>query len=134
MKMQIGFPGGVAVDARFRGHHLVTDQPPKAGGNDTGPQPFDVFLASIGTCAGFYALRFCQKRAIDASELAIELETVRDAETRKLTRVNLHLTLPSEFPKKYEKAIIRAIDQCAVKKAILDPPEIETVIATPVPS
>lgn len=131
MNMQIGFPGGVKVEARFRDHFILTDQPQKSGGDNAGPQPFDTFLASIGTCAGFYALHFCQKREIDTEGLAIELETVRDPETKRLSRINLHLTLPPSFPDKYEKAIVRAIDQCAVKKAIQDPPDIETVICVP---
>ena len=128
MRMNIGFPDGVKVEARFRDHALLTDQPEKVGGDNAGPQPFDVFLASIGTCAGFYALRFCQKRQIDTAGLAIDLETTRDQETKRLTRIALNLALPPEFPQKYEKAIIRAIDQCAVKKVILDPPPIETVM------
>lgn len=131
MIMQIAFPGGVEVDAHFRGQTVLTDQPEKGGGRNLGPQPFDLFLASIGTCAGFYALRFCQKREIDTSELGLELETVREPDSKRLARINLHLTLPPEFPEKYQKAIVRAIDQCAVKKAILDPPEIETLLLAP---
>ena len=65
MIMEIGFPGGVKVDAHFRDHRVTTDQPEKGGGANTAPAPFDMFLASIGTCAGFYALRFCQQRGID---------------------------------------------------------------------
>jgi len=128
VKMQIGFPGGSRVEARFRDHRLLTDQPEKSGGDNAGPQPFDTFLASIGTCAGFYALHFCRKREIPTSGLGLTLEPLRDPETKRLTRIEMRLTLPPEFPAKYEKAIVRAIDQCAVKRAILDPPEIETVI------
>ena len=131
MIMEIGFPGGVKVDARFRDHRITTDQPEKSGGANTAPAPFDMFLASIGTCAGFYALKFCQQRGIDTTELALTLETVRDPEIKRLERIELHLALPPEFPEKYEKAIIRAIDQCAVKKAIADPPEIRTLVAVP---
>lgn len=131
MKMDIGFPGGTKVEARFRDHSILTDQPEKTGGDNAGPQPFDTFLASIGTCAGFYALHFCRKREIPTSGLALTLETSRDPETRKLATITLQLTVPPEFPAKYEKAIVRAMDQCAVKKAILDPPKIETIIAQP---
>ena len=131
MIMEIGFPGGVKVDASFRDHRVATDQPEKGGGDNTAPAPFDMFLASIGTCAGFYALKFCQQRGIDTAELGLTLETTRDPETKKLTRIELHLTLPPDFPAKYERAIIRAIDQCAVKQAIADPPEIATLIAVP---
>ena len=58
----MSFPGGRAVDARIGEHLVRTDQPEKYGGGGAAPPPFDLFLASIGTCAGFYALRFCQKR------------------------------------------------------------------------
>jgi ribosomal protein S12 methylthiotransferase accessory factor len=87
-----------------------------------------MFLASIGTCAGFYALRFCQQRNIDTSELAMTLETVRNPKTKMLERIELQLSLPPGFPEKYERAIIRAIDQCAVKKVISDAPEIRTLV------
>ena len=79
--MEVGFPGGLAVSASFRGHEILTDQPEKAGGTDTGPPPFDLFLASIATCAGFYALRFCQSRDIATEGLTATLEPIRDPET-----------------------------------------------------
>jgi ribosomal protein S12 methylthiotransferase accessory factor len=129
MRMEIGFPGGVKVSARFRGHELLTDQTSKGGGEDSAAQPFDLFLASIGTCAGLYALRFCQQRDLDTSGLGLTVEPVRDPASRKLSTITLRLTLPTGFPEKYNKAIVRAIDQCAVKRAILDPPVIETIVA-----
>ena len=132
--MEIGFPGGMAVSARFRGHEMLTDQPAKAGGGDSAPPPFDLFLASIGTCAGFYALRFCQSREIDAAGLAATLEPVRDPETRRIATIRIELTLPPGFPERYRRAILRAIDQCAVKRHIVDPPEIAVEIADPVPA
>ena len=58
MEMIIDFPGGARVDAHFRGHTLPTDQPAGGGGEDSAPMPFEVFLASIGTCAGIYILGF----------------------------------------------------------------------------
>jgi ribosomal protein S12 methylthiotransferase accessory factor len=131
MIMEIGFPGGLKVDARFRDHRVTTDQPEKGGGTNTAPAPFEMFMASLGTCAGFYALRFCQQRNIDTSELGLTLETARDPESKKLESIDLHLALPPEFPEKYEKAIVRAIDQCAVKKVMADPPEIRTLVAVP---
>ena len=62
MMMDITFPGGVRVDAHFNGFNVATDQPERNGGENKAPAPFDLFLASLGTCAGFFALRFCQKR------------------------------------------------------------------------
>lgn len=127
MRMEISFPGGTAVDARFKGHTVRTDQPERAGGRDTGPSPFDLFLASLGTCTGYYAARFCELKGIDPRRLSLSLETVRDAERKRLGKVHVELKLPPDFPEKYRKAIVRAADQCAVKRHILEPPELEVV-------
>lgn len=131
--MEIGFPGGVAVSASFRGHETLTDQPQKAGGGDTGPAPFDLFLASIGTCAGFYALRFCQSRGLETEGLAATLEPIRDADGHRVGRIRIDLRLPAGFPPRYRQAILRAVDQCAVKRHVLEPPEFVVALAEPEP-
>jgi len=127
--MEISFPGGVAVNANLRGFTVQTDQPEGAGGANSAPAPFELFLASLGTCAGFYALRFCQQRDIATDDLRLTLDTVRNPESKHLDQIKIVVHLPSGFPEKYQKTILRAVDQCAVKKAIFDPPEIsvETV-------
>jgi ribosomal protein S12 methylthiotransferase accessory factor len=124
MAMTISFPGGVAVDATFKGHTIRTDQPAPLGG-DAAPSPFDLFLASIGTCMGFYALRFCQERKIATDGLALDVEPVRDPDGKRVATMKITLRLPDEFPEKYSEAIQRAIDHCAVKRAMSEPPEFE---------
>jgi len=54
MDMTITIADGKKVNAEFKGHVFNTDQPPEAGGQGSAPSPFDLFWASIGTCAGFY--------------------------------------------------------------------------------
>jgi putative redox protein len=119
--LEVSFPGGVAVDATVHGHAVHTDQPLASGGGDSGPAPFDLFLASIATCAGFYALRFCQERGLLTDGLTLTLTPVRD-ETRRLSLIRLDLKTPAAFPEKYRDALVRAVDHCAVKRAIMDPP------------
>lgn len=125
--MEITFPGGVQVNAQFKGFEIVTDQPEKNGGQNSAPSPFDFFLASLGTCAGFFALRFCQQRDLNTEGLRLQLAPEINATTKQLVRVEISMHLPEGFPEKYRSAIIRATDQCAVKKALLDPPEIELI-------
>lgn len=125
--MEITFPGGVAVEARFGEFSVHTDQPVISGGQNSAPAPFDLFLVSIGTCAGYFALRFCQERELPTEGLRLTLETERDAERHRLAKVSLAIHLPPGFPEKYRQAIIRATNQCSVKRAILDPPEFEVL-------
>jgi putative redox protein len=122
MNMTVTFPGGLAVDAHFKGFTVQTDQGVPSGGLGDAPEPFDLFLASLATCAGLYALRFCQQRGIDTAGLGVTLSTEKDPAAGRLSAVRLEIQLPPGFPGKYEDAIVRAADQCAVKRHILEPP------------
>lgn len=123
MDMQISFPGGVAVEADFAGFKVRTDQPVDSGGEGSAPSPFALYLSSIGTCAGFFALRFCQQRGLETEGLGLSMSVVRDEESRLPAQLKLTIQLPEGFPDKYHKAIIRATDQCSVKRSLKSPPE-----------
>ena len=127
----VSFPGGVAVDATYRGHTVHTDQP-QPHGTDTAMSPFDLFLASIATCMGFYALRFCQERSIATEGLGLTLEPIREG--KRLATINVDLRLPVGFPDKYADAIRRAVDLCAVKRVLMDPPAYNVTLTPALPS
>lgn len=127
MIMDITFPGGVKVDAGFHGFTVHTDQPKDHGGDGTAPAPFELFLASIGTCAGFYVLRFCQQRGLATEGLGLTLESIKDPGTGRTATIRLDIRLPQDFPEKYRDAVIRAADQCAVKRHIVEAPSFEVV-------
>lgn len=128
MSMQITFPGGLAVHAHHEGFTIATDQPVAAGGQGSAPAPFDLFLVSIGTCAGLYALRFCRQRGIDTAGLGLTLATEHEGGAGRVSAVRLELRLPDGFPDKYRDAIVRAVDQCAVKRHVLEPPRFEVAV------
>ena len=130
MSLTLTFPGGAAVDAHFKGFVVHTDQSVQHGGRAAAPEPFDLFLASLGTCAGLFALRFCQQRGIDTTGLGVTLTTERNPEANRLSAVRIEIQLPAGFPEKYRDAIVRAADQCTVKRHVLDPPAFE-VAAVP---
>ncbi len=129
--MDIRFPEGLRVDALHEGFWIRTDQPVGAGGSGAAPSPFDLFLASIGTCAGFYALRFCQQRNLDTEGLTLSLALQRGPEGKHIASIRIEISLPPTFPEKYRDALLRAVDQCAVKRHILEPPTFEVVALRP---
>src|SRR5512141_1149628 len=110
MDMEIKFPGGVNVIAEYKGFTVRSDQPEGGGGANSAPSPFDLFLASLGTCAGFFALRFCQERGIDAADLKVGLDFERNPAEKRITKIRIEVGLPRQFPEKYRQAIIRTID------------------------
>jgi putative redox protein len=125
MDMEIYFPGGKRVYADFDGFTVETDQPVAGGGDNSAPAPFDLFLASIGTCAGIYALGFMQQRAIDPSGSRLTMRTHRDPNSGLIGKIDLELKLPAGFPDKYRAAVVNAINLCTVKKHLHQPPEVE---------
>jgi ribosomal protein S12 methylthiotransferase accessory factor len=131
-ELVVTFPGNKKVDASFKGFTIKTDQPQPKGGDGTAPAPFDVFLASIGTCGGIYVVDFCANRGISLENVRLVQTMKRDPETRMITAVNLRIELPEDFPDKYKAPLIRAVDLCTVKKHIMNPPvfTIEAVKAT----
>ena len=118
----ITFPGGKRVDALFGDSLIRTDQSRQAGGDASAPEPYALFLASVGTCAGIYVLGFCQARDLDTTGLQLRQRLDFDPVTRRLRGVELQIDVPPSIPAKYHDALRRAADMCAVKKAIQDPP------------
>ncbi len=121
MEMKVCFPGNLRVDAEYKGFTIQTDQPVTGGGDGSAPAPFDLFMASIGTCAGIFMLSFMKQRGIDPEGSGVTMRTERDAHGM-IGTVELVLHLPDGFPAKYEAAIVRAVDQCSVKRHIHEPP------------
>ena len=124
MEMTIDFPGGARVDAHFGSFVVPTDQPPQGGGQGSAPTPFATFLSTIGTCAGIYVLGFCQQRGIPTEGIRLVQRMQTDPATRLVSDVQVTIELPAGFPDKYADAVVRAAEQCAVKKHFEHPPVI----------
>jgi putative redox protein len=131
MDIDVLFPGGKRVDARFGDFVVRTDQPPQLGGEGSAVAPFDLFLASLATCAGIYVLGFCQARQLSTEGLAMRMAIAEvDPATKLPTRIRLELTLPPSFPEHLRAAVVRAAESCKVKKVIAAQPVIEVLAAT----
>jgi ribosomal protein S12 methylthiotransferase accessory factor len=130
--MSVTFPGGKRVNASYAGFTVRTDQPPDKGGDGWAPTPFDLFLASIATCAGIYVKGYCDARGIATEGLGLEMEIERDSDGRMVTRLVLEILLPEDFPEKHRDGVLRAAEHCTVTKHILSPPAFEIRAATAV--
>lgn len=130
MEMKIYFPGGKKVYADYNGFTIETDQAVMAGGEGSAPAPFDLFLSSIGTCAGIYVLGFCQQRGLSTEGIEIKQTLEFNPTTRMISKINLDIQVPSDFPEKYHDALIRSAELCAVKRHMEDEPEfaVKTVV------
>ncbi len=125
MEITVDFAGDKKVNAQFKGFKVETDQSPENGGGGTAPEPFDLFLASIITCAGYYVLDFCAARDIPTVGIRLFLRTERNEKKKMLEKISIEVHLPDGFPEKYKTAVVHAAEACSVKKHIFAPPPLE---------
>jgi putative redox protein len=128
--MEITLDGDKVITAHLNGHIIRTDQPIENGGGNSAPAPFDLFLASIGTCAGIYVKSFCDRRQIPTDGIKIIQSMEYDNEKRVPSIFKLDIQLPATFPERYKDAVINAAELCLVKKTINNQPEFKITTST----
>ncbi len=131
MDIRVSFPGGMRVDAAFDELVVRTDQPEELGGEGSAPAPFDLFLASLATCAGAYVVGFCRARGIPTEGLEIVQRHGKAEDGKTLASVDLEIRTPPGFPEKYLPAIVRAAEGCKVKQLRSAPPADTVRASTP---
>ena len=119
----VSFTGGKRIQAKVGDYSIQTDQPVKYGGEASAPAPFDLFLASLATCAGIYAWNFCESRKLSTQGIDLRMDCESDKKKKMVVKVSFRLTLPEGFPEKYRSGIVRAMELCAVKRHMQEAPE-----------
>ncbi|WP_158971129.1 OsmC family protein [Paraglaciecola sp. L3A3] len=129
MKIEVKLLEGQKLQASFGKHQIISDQSVSVGGNESQPEPFDYFLASMPLCAAFYIRKFCEQRDISTEGISLTQDNNNIGEDKYHKRFNIVVTLPDSFPQKYRKALLAAANTCTVKKVIQAMPEFEIAIA-----
>lgn len=122
MEIHVQSPGGLLVDARFGEFKISTDQPVADGGTNSAPSPFDLFLASLATCAGYYVTAFCRERDLPTEGIVLKMINDWNDQSHLAENIAIEITLPAEFPEKYRRAVVRAAGMCTVKRHMEKPP------------
>lgn len=115
---KVSFPGNKKVDVEFKNFEIKTDQTVKNGGDETAPEPFAIFLSSLAACAGIYAKSFCDTRNISTDNMQLFLDVSFKKGQAYMEEINIRLQVASNFPEKYIKPIIKAMEGCAVKNQL----------------
>ena len=124
MEMEIHFPKGLQVQANYKDFQISTDQNKRSGGSGKYPDPFTLFISSIGTCTGIYVLRFCQLRDIPTKDLYLSLKTKKNEDTGLIGDIDILIHAGKDFPIKYKEAVMKVASKCTVKKHLEKPPSI----------
>jgi len=126
MDLEVTFPGGKRVEARYGGFTIAADKSVEDGGQGAAPPPFDLFLASLGTCAGMNLVYFFERRGLSPKGARLVMKMELDAEGYMVVKITTEVHLPPDFPPEFRERLLRAVDACYVKKHVLHPPAFET--------
>jgi putative redox protein len=126
--MKITFAGNKQIFADVNGFTVKTDQSPRGGGEGLYPEPFTMFLAAMGTCAGIYAKSFCDQRGINTDSMYLTQEQEYDPIRKIIGKIRIDIHVNQEFPEKYDQAIISTVGLCTVKRHIREDIEVEVAV------
>jgi len=108
-----------------RDHELTVDQPVESGGDNDGPTPVELFVASLVSCVAYYAGRFLQRHHLPYEHLRVKADfTMADAPPARVTSVSMRILLPTELSAARQKALRAVVDHCTVHNTLRQPPDV----------
>ena len=124
----VRYVDGVSFQVDARGHSVICDQPPENGGADAGMTPPEFLLASLGTCAGFYALQYLKFRNLPLEGLSVRVSAEKAMQPARLGSFRIDVEAPGAEDPKHHQGLIRAVEKCLIHHTLLNPPKIEIVV------
>jgi putative redox protein len=133
MEIRVRHLEGVKFEAETRGHRVVCDQPAANGGGDSGMTPPEFLLASLGTCAGFYAAQYLRNHHLSQDGLEVAVSAEKAAAPARIGSFRIDVMVPGLAPE-HEAGILRAVNACLIKNTLAMPPAVEMVLHTHEPA
>ena len=117
--------GGYRCTVTARDHVMIVDEPVHAGGGDAGPQPTEVFLASVASCFTLAVYHVARKRSIELPDLRVR--AVGEYKGPSFVRVRVEVS-SSYPPADLEPLLDRASSVCYVSNTVRAVDDIEVVL------
>ena len=135
MEVIINHLGAVQFEITARQHSIPCDQPLDNGGFDEGMTPPELFLASLGSCAAFYAAQYLRKYhlATQGTRVRITADKVKDPVPR-LNNFRIEVETPVDLTDQHRAGVERAVHHCLIHNTLLHPPRIAIEINAAVPT
>lgn len=128
MESTVRFLDGVRFEAESRGHKVMCDQPPENGGADSGMTPPEFLLASLGTCAGYYALVYLKARKLSTEGLTVKVDAGKATQPARMDNFRILIDVPGLNDDRHREGVIRAAKNCLIHNTMLHTPSIEITL------
>lgn len=131
MKISIEHLGAVAFAVKARSHRVICDQPPENAGADAGMTPPEFLLASLGTCAGYYAVQYLRARSLPTEGLKVQVSAEKATAPTRLGSFRIDVVIPW-LEEKHQAGVLRAVKSCLIHNTLVHAPAIEIGLQTSV--
>lgn len=124
MAISVDWTSGDSFVIDVRAHFLTVDQPYADGGQDLGPTPTELFVASLAACVGFYAERFLRRHDIAPEGLRVDCDFELGERPARVERIDIKLRLPPGFPESRREALMAVVEHCTIHNSLTRPPTV----------
>ena len=128
LEVSVEHLGDVQFEVKTRGHSIICDQPVENGGFDEGVTPPELLLASLGTCAGYYAVEYLKTRKLPLADLSVRVTAEKVPGPSRLGKFHIDVHYHGTLDQRHREGILRAVHSCLIHRTLLQPPEIDVEI------
>lgn len=124
MEVTVEHLGAVQFLVKAREHSIISDQPTENGGFDEGMTPPELFLSSLGSCAGFYASQYLKKKGLATEGTLVRVFAEKAKNPARLDNFKIEVDVPAAMDEEHRKGVEDAVHHCLIHNTLQHPPTI----------
>ena len=132
MEVSVVHLGAVQFEIKARQHSIACDQPPENGGYDEGMTPPELLLASLGSCAAFYASQYLRKHKLATEGTSVRVFAEKLKNPARMDNFRIEIEAPVELSAQHRAGVEDAVHHCLIHNTLLHPPQIVVEMKEPV--
>jgi uncharacterized OsmC-like protein len=131
MEVNVKLRGDVKFEVEARNHSLLCDQPTEHGGTDEGMTPPELLLASLGSCAAFYASAYLKKKGLPREGVEVRATAGKAGPPARLDNFRIEVKIPLALSEADRAGVEQAVHHCLIHNTLLHSPVIHFELLTP---
>ena len=116
--------GSVQFEIKARDHVLLSDQPASNGGFDEGMTPPELLLASVGSCAAYYAAEYLRRLKLASAGTRVRVTAEKAKNPARMDNFVIEVEAGVDLSPEHTEGVRQAVHRCLVHNTLLHPPNI----------
>jgi len=129
LEVNTNYLGAVQFEISARNHRIYSDQPVENGGFNEGMTPPELMLASLGACAGYYAVDYLKRTELCAEEVRVRTTAEKVQGPPRLDDIRIQLECPGAVEERHQQGLLNAVRKCLIHNTLLHMPRIRVELA-----